>query len=203
MSARVCASAVAVSAMRGTGEALVQLRQPQVVLAEIVAPLADAVCFVDRQQAEQAAFVQRVEHRQEARRQDALGRRIQQHQAAAHQLALDLARLVAVERGVEERRVHAGLLERADLVVHQRDQRADDQRHAAPGAVARDRRHLVAQALAAAGGHQHQGVAAAAHVLDDGVLRAAKTAVAEHLAQQMQSLLAGGTIGMGADVRRP
>ena len=40
-------------------------------------------------------------------------------------------------------------------------------RHAAAGAVARDRRHLVAQALAAAGGHQHQRVAAAAHVLDD------------------------------------
>ena len=57
--------------------------------------------------------------------------------------------------------MHAGLLERADLVVHQRDQRADDDRDAAAGAVAHDRRHLVAQALAAAGGHQHQRVAAA------------------------------------------
>ena len=37
-----------------------------------------------------------------------------------------------VERGVEERGVHAGLVERADLVVHQRDQRADTTtRHAA------------------------------------------------------------------------
>ncbi len=56
--------------------------------------------------------------------------------------------------------MHAELLERADLVVHQRDQRAHHERHAAAGAVARDRRHLVAQALAAAGGHQHQRVAA-------------------------------------------
>ena len=56
--------------------------------------------------------------------------------------------------------MHAGFLERADLVVHQRDQRADDDGDAVPGAVARDRRHLVAQALAAAGGHQHQRVAA-------------------------------------------
>ena len=58
--------------------------------------------------------------------------------------------------------MNARFLERADLVVHQRDQRADDDRDALAGAMANDRRHLVAQALAAAGRHQHQGVAAAA-----------------------------------------
>ena len=79
--------------------------------------------------------------------------------------------------------MHAGFFERTDLVVHQRDQRADHQRDAALGAVPGDRRHLVTQALAAPGGHQHQCVAAADHVVDDLGLRASKRAVAEHLLQ--------------------
>jgi hypothetical protein len=109
----------------------------------------------------------RLELRQEARRQHTLGRGVQQHQAAGQQLALDAPRLVAVERAVEEGGGHAGLVQRADLVVHQRDQRAHDHRDALAGAVAHDGRHLVAQALAAAGGHEHQRVAAGGHVLDD------------------------------------
>ena len=77
----------------------------------------------------------------------------------------------------------AGLLERGDLVLHQRDQRADDDGDAVAGAVADDRRHLVAQALAAAGRHQDERVAAGADVLDDLFLRAAEVGVAEHLAE--------------------
>ena len=42
------------------------------------------------------------------------------------------------------------------------------------GALAQQRRHLVAQRLAAAGGHQHQRVAAAGDVRDDLFLRAAE-----------------------------
>ncbi len=79
--------------------------------------------------------------------------------------------------------MHAGLFERADLIVHQRDQRADDDRHALSAAMARDRRHLVAQAFSPARRHQHQRVAAADHVGDDLGLRAAKGAVAEDVVQ--------------------
>jgi hypothetical protein len=50
----------------------------------------------------------------------------------------------------------------------------DHHRHALPGALAGDGRHLVAQALAAAGGHQHQRVAAGGHVVDDAGLLAAE-----------------------------
>src|SRR5258706_8103757 len=49
--------------------------------------------------------------------------------------------------------------------------------------MSRDRRHLIAQRLAAAGGHEHEGVAAVDQVIDDLGLRAAKGAVAEHLLQ--------------------
>ena len=140
---------------RHVGKALVQHRQAQVVLAEIVSPLADAMRLVDREQREQPALVQRIELRQHARRRDPLGRGVKEDEPAAHHLALDPRRGFAVERRVEEGGVHARFLERADLVVHQRDQRADDDRDAEAGAVADDRRHLVAQALAAAGRHQH------------------------------------------------
>ena len=105
---------------------------------------------------------------------------------AGQQVALDAARLVAVERAVEEGGMNAQLFQRADLVVHQRDQRAHHHRDAAALALAHDGRHLVAQALAAAGGHQHQCIAAADHVLDDGRLFAAEGRVAEDFVQDGQ-----------------
>ena len=69
----------------------------------------------------------------------------------------------------------AELAQRGDLVVHQRDQRRHDDR----GAGQAERRDLVAQALAAAGGHQHQGVAAADHVAHHLFLQAAEPRKAE------------------------
>ena len=68
-----------------------------------------------------------------------------------------------IQRRVEERRAHAELAQRLHLVLHQRDQRRDHDRRA----LAQQRRQLVAQRLAAAGGHEHQRVAAAGDVRDD------------------------------------
>jgi hypothetical protein len=147
--------------------------------------------LVDRHQAQLAALVQRREHGEEARVGHALGRRVQQHQPCAHHLALDAGGLLAGERRVQERGMHAGFLQRADLVVHQRDQRAHHQCEALARAVAHDGRHLIAQALAAAGGHQHQRVAALAHVLDDGLLRAAERRVAEDFLQDLAGRIEG------------
>ena len=122
------------------------------------------------------ALVQRVEQGQEARRGHALGRGVQQRDLAAQHALLHRVGLLARQRGIEERGLHAGLVQRADLVVHQRDQRRDHDRHAVAGALARDGRDLVAQRLAAAGGHQHQRVAAGDDMVDDGGLRARGTA---------------------------
>ena len=49
--------------------------------------------------------------------------------------------------------------------------------------------HLVADALAAAGGHQDQGVAAGHDVADRGVLLAAKAREAEDLAQHLRGIV--------------
>ena len=83
---------------RHIGVALMQQAQGQVFATEVMPPLADAMRFVDRKQAQQAAFMQRVELRQKARIGDALGSGIKHHQAAAHHLALDLAGLLAAQR---------------------------------------------------------------------------------------------------------
>jgi hypothetical protein len=170
---------------RHAREALVQRRQAQVFLAEVVSPLADAMRLVDGEQAQPAALVQRLQHRQEARRQDALGCGVDQRQPARQQFALDAAGLVAVERAVQEGGVNAQFVQRADLVVHQRNQRRHHHRDAPAELLAHDGRHLVAQALATAGGHQHQRVAAGDHVVDDGRLLAAEGRVAEHVLQHL------------------
>jgi hypothetical protein len=49
-----------------------------------------------------------------------------------------------------------------------------------------DGRHLVAQAFAAAGGHEHQRVAAGHHMVNDGGLRAAEGVVTEDFLQNRQ-----------------
>ena len=89
ISARVCGSAVAVSAMRGTvGEALVQQRQLQVVGAEVVTPLRHAVRLVDREQRDPRA----AEEVEAARGGQPLGRDIEEVELAREQRALGAAR---------------------------------------------------------------------------------------------------------------
>ena len=128
ISARVCGSAVAVSAMRGTsGKALVQQRQLQVLGAEVVAPLRHAVRLVDGEQRDARA----AEEVEAARRGQALGRDVQQVELAREQCALGGAGGLRVQRRVEKRRAHAELRQRGDLVLHQRDERRHDD--AVPG----------------------------------------------------------------------
>jgi hypothetical protein len=112
-----------------------------------------------------------------------------------------------------ERRVEAGGCDavgaqRVDLVFHQRDERRDHDR----GAGAVQRGHLVAQRLAAAGGHEHERAAAADDVLDDLALVRAELVVAEDVAQRASMVVeragmwssrqAGPpTVAEGCDVR--
>ena len=125
-----------------------------------------------------------------------LGCDVQQIELAGFERALGVARLERVLRRVEERRAHTELAQRADLVLHQRDQRRDDDRRA----LAQQRRHLVAQRLAAAGRHQHQRIAATRDMGDDFALRTAKRLVAEGGAQDLER--AFGAVGHRNDVGR-
>jgi hypothetical protein len=109
----------------------VQHVQRQVVLAEVVAPLAHAVRLVDR---EQASRPRSCSESSWARKRGVVTRSGAAYSSTSRPLIISRS-IVCVssqrQRRVEEGRVHAGLLERADLVVHQRDQRADDDGDAA------------------------------------------------------------------------
>ena len=77
-------------------------------------------------------------------------------------------------------------LERRDLVLHQRDQRRDDHRDAMACPLARNGRDLVTQRFAPARGHEHQRITPGRHMVNDGLLRAAKGIVAKNFAQDGQ-----------------
>ena len=116
--------------------------------------------------------------------QQPFGGDIKQVQLPLDQVAGDRARLGRIDLGVQRAGVHPDLAQRRHLVVHQRDQRRDDHRGARPN----QRRHLIADALAAAGRHQHQRVATRHHVPHRRILLAAKAGEAENLAQHLRGI---------------
>ena len=160
-----------------------QHRQRAVFGAEVVAPLAHTVRLVNGKQAEFAPAVQAVEQVEKTRRRQALRRGIQQRDLAALHAPLHVQRLLPVECGVEESRLHPRLVQRTHLVVHQRNQRRHHDRNPMPRLPPHDRRNLVTQRLAAARWHQHQGVTAANHLFNDGLLGATKLLVAKNVVQ--------------------
>jgi len=133
------------------------------------------VRFVDGEQRDAAA----VQQRQEAAGQQPFRCDVQQVQLTAQQGLFDLLCLVCRQRGVEERRAYTQLAQRIHLILHQRDQRRDDD----AGALAQQRGHLVAEGLAGAGRHQHEGIVAGGEVFDDGLLMATESAVTEDALQ--------------------
>ena len=66
-----------------------------------------------------------------------------------------------------------------DLIVHQGDQRRDDD----GSALQHDSGQLIAQRFAATGGHDDKGVTSIQHTLDDGLLISLKCVKAEVLLQ--------------------
>ena len=153
------------------GQLRQQLAELEVVRPEVVAPFADAVRFVDGDQragdpAQQAP---------KARRAEALGRGVEQPELAALGAREPPPDLTGLEGRRQIGRGHAAGRERLDLVVHQGDQRRDDQ----GGAGEQHGRELIAEALAASGGRHQQDPAAAEQLLDGLALSRAEGGVAE------------------------
>ena len=82
-------------------------------------------------------------------------------------------------------------MQRAHLVMHQRDQRRHHDGAAMSQPLPCNRRHLIAQRLATARRHQHQRIATAHHRVDDGLLLSAEGGVAEDLLQDGDGRMAG------------
>ena len=162
ISARVCGSAVAVSAMRGTpGKRSCSTDELQVFRAEVVAPLRHAVRLVDREQRESACARAASRQRGVSRRSGATYSRSSSPARSARSTARASRR---VQRRVEERRAHAEL--RAAPPPGPASARSAA-RPRSPAPSRSSAGNLVAQRLAAAGRHQHQRVAAAGDVRDD------------------------------------
>ena len=72
--------------------------------------------------------------------------------------------------------------------MHERNEGRDHNGDALPCALPGNGRNLVTQTFAAACGHEHQGVVAAGHVLDDGLLRSSERLIAKNLAEDTQNV---------------
>ena len=170
MSSRTRTVAVAVNAwIDARGEVVLEASEQAVLGPEVVSPLADAVRLVDGDEPHADAADPLAEALAAVADQP-LGRDVQQPARAAahhrHRRAALLWRL----RAVQARGGHAARHQAVDLVLHQRDERRDDQRQPrARRAIVDQRRRLEAERLAAAG-RQHQHAVAA---LEDRVDRLA------------------------------
>jgi hypothetical protein len=158
--------------------ALVQKVQLKVVGTEVVTPLRNTVSFVDREQRD----VRPVEEREGRLHLEALGREIQKVEFAGEERGFDAHPLVAVLGRVEERRAHTDRRKGVDLVLHQRDERRDDD----AGSRSDESGDLVAQRLTAAGRHENESVAAAHDLLDDVGLAVAERVIPEDSMQDLE-----------------
>ncbi len=151
---------------RRIAQQLAEVAQPGVIGPEIVPPLADAMGLVDGQQ-RQPRRPDRLEKPPAAK---TLRRHVDQAELAGRHLVQPGVLLGHRQGAVDERHRQPQRLQLIDLVLHQRDQRRDDQRQP----VEDQGRELVAEALAAAGGHDAQAIASCQDGRDDFLLAVAK-----------------------------
>ena len=145
--------------------------------AEIVSPLADAMRLINGKQADGLL----VEKTQKAVGNQAFRRDIKQFQTALGKFVGNLARLICRRAAVDCRRFNPGHMQAGHLVVHQRNQRRYDNRHA----FAHQRRNLVTQRLAPTRRHQHHQTLAAGQSIDDSLLLATKFGITEYFVQNL------------------
>ena len=137
-----------------------------VIGTEVVAPLADAVRLVNRQQTRLD-----LPHRfEKAAAAETLGGDIDQVVKIRLNLKNALALFVEVEGAIEQRRSNAALNQRVDLILHQRDQGADHQGQARQ----EERGELITKTFAPARRHHAENVAPLKDILNHLALAGAK-----------------------------
>ena len=129
---------------RGNFQAAADFRELEVVRAEVVSPLGDAVRFVDGRELDRQAF----QPLAEGFVGKALGSDVEQLERAGIESLVNVADLLGIERRIQPRGGNALRGEGVHLVPHQRDERGNDEREA----VEQQRGKLIAQRLSAAGG---------------------------------------------------
>ena len=178
-------------------ELLAQPSQLPVLRPEIVAPLADAVRLVDRDET-QARLLQHAPQRLAALADDALRRHVEQPAAAVAHAREHLVALVRQERAVQIRGGDAVDAKPVDLILHQRNQRRDDEREARID----DRRRLEAERFAAAGRQDDDAVARIEDRVHRLALQRAERRVAPDALQRLAQRVVGGRALRAAGRRR-
>jgi len=163
---------------RNAGKTFVQHGKLPIIRPEVVAPLGHAVRFVYREKADLGTPDKRLH----ALGQKAFGRDVEEVQLAVQKTLLDLALNLIGQGGIQKGSSNAQLKQGFDLILHQGDQGRNDDARAGTD----QGRNLIAERLAAAGGHQYQRIAPRRQVIDDGALLAAKSFVAEDAPQDLK-----------------
>src|SRR5262249_333045 len=130
---------------------------------------------------------------------EALRRDVEQLQRTVSQALGDGARLSCIEARVQSRCGGAVPIHEVDLVLHQRDERRDDDGHA----VEHERGQLVAEALAAAGGENGERRAAVEQRVDDLTLAWTERGEPEAFAEGLEGVHRRDATGRAARRYRP
>ena len=138
---------------------LAYLRQTHVFRPEIVPPEAEAVRFVHHQQRDLQLWQKPLK----GERRKSLGRQIEQSCKSATKFSKNLRLLSRRLRAIQQQGGNAQALQLLNLISHQRNQRRDNECQV----LLHQRRQLKAEALACAGRHHAQHVAAAHDIFDN------------------------------------
>ena len=160
---------------RHLGEELAEPAELHVFRAEIMSPLGDTVCLINGEEGDGhilEPFQKRLGHQP-------FRRHIEQIQFLVVQLRQYPARGNVTEGRIVKGSTHTVGAQGIHLVLHQGDERRDD--NADPGPV--QRRNLVAERLAAAGRHNDEGILAVDQAGNDLRLRMAEGMIAKYLEQ--------------------
>ena len=161
---------------QGHAQRLAQLADAQVIGAEIMAPLADAMRLIHRDQAD----ADTPQHPHRRPRSKPFRRHVQKLQPPRlDRLPDGFGLFLGIARG-ERTGGDASLLQGTHLITHQGDQRRDHHRDPLP----HQGRQLKAQGFAATRRHDGQNVFACGHRIDDLFLAGAEGIKTEDIAQQ-------------------
>jgi hypothetical protein len=161
----------------GVAELFDGIRELEIRGPEIVAPLGDAVRFVNDDQVNLDPF----QGADEPRVGEPLGGRQQKLRRRARQGRQRVGSFAGRQGAIELRRPHPQLVQLVDLVLHERDQGRHHDGHS--GQVQGGQ--LVAQRLARAGRHDRKCVATVHNGVDHGLLPRTKRFQVEHFLQRV------------------
>ena len=177
-----------------------KVRDAPVAGPEVLPPLGDAVGLVHRHERDG----QLLRQGGEVLRLQPLRSHIEEPVGPLPQPVIDRPPLRSGKGAVEKRRRDARLLQCHHLVLHQGDEGRDHQRHPRQQQC----RHLIAEGLAPAGGHDAQGIPPRQQGVDQGLLPLPEFPVAEAAPQNFLLVHAVPSVSYqiftkGPDVPRP